>query len=191
LTFLGRLEKNRHVVMLYDDDKYADLIITRYFTDGFKKGESCVFLTDEDSVSVRRRLVTQGIRADSYEKEKRLRIFKTPSPAGGRMDVVDMQRAMIAESTRGMKGPFRFVGRTIPDTRSVEGMRQGMNFEKVGNDHFDEFGVGLLCFYDIREMEPSRREEWVRGLLENHQSVVYASAPRKSVAFETSLLEEC
>jgi hypothetical protein len=39
-------------------------------------------------------------------------------------------------------------------------------------------------------MERSRRSEWVTGLLENHHQVIYAAAPNKAVAFETSLLEE-
>lgn len=189
LGFLGRLERNKHVVMLYDDEKQADSIIARYLTDGFENGESCVFLTDEDQVSTRRRLAAQGIEAGRYEK-KRLRIFQTLGSVSGKADVLDMQRALLAASTKGMKGPFRFVGRTIPDIESVKGMRQGMRLEKVGNDHFEEFGMALLCFYDIRKMEQSRRDEWVKELLQNHQSVIFASSPTKSVAFETNLLEE-
>jgi hypothetical protein len=39
-------------------------------------------------------------------------------------------------------------------------------------------------------MERSRRDGWVKGLLENHHQVIYASDPGKAVAFETMLLEE-
>ena len=178
------------MVMFYDEEKQADFIIARYFADGFENGGSCVFLTDENPVSIRGRLAAQGIQAGRYEKDKRLRIFQTPGSVSGKVDVLDMQRALVAASTKGMEGPFRFVGRTIPDIESVKGMRQGMELEKVGNDHFEEFGMALLCFYDIRKMEQSRRHEWIKGLLQNHQSVIFASNPGKSVAFETSLLEE-
>ena len=53
----------------------------------------------------------------------------------------------------------------------------------MGQDHFDEFGNSQLCFYDVRNLEPSRRSERVRGLLENHRQVIYASTPGKAVAF--------
>jgi hypothetical protein len=188
--FLDRLEGNKHIVMLYDDEKRADHIIARYFTGGFERGGSCVFVTEEDPVAIRRRLVAQGIDVSGYEKENRLRIFQTPTPDSGEVDELKTMKAATAESTRGMKSPFRFVGRTIADIESMGGMLQGMNLETIGNDHFEEFDISLLCHYDIRKMERSRRGEWVRGLLENHQSVIYASDAGKAVAFETALLEE-
>jgi len=89
-----------------------------------------------------------------------------------------------------MTPPFRFAGRTIIDIESVPGMQLGMGLEKVGLDHFEEFDNSQLCFYDIRKIERTRRDEWVRGLLENHHQVIYASDPNKAVGFETSLLEE-
>lgn len=189
LGFLSRLGRNRHVVMLYDDEKQADLFIVRYFAGGLAKGESCVFLTEVEPTPIRQRLAVLGIDVGEFEAGNHFRFFQTPRTAAGKVDALDVQRALVAESTKGMRGPFRFVGRTISDTESIEGMSQGMKFEKVGNDHFEEFGIGLLCFYDVRRIEQSRRGRWIRGLLENHQSVIYASDPRRSVAFETSLLE--
>ena len=90
----------------------------------------------------------------------------------------------------GMKPPFRFVARTIANTGSVDGMIQGMKLEKIGNDHFNEFDISLLCYYDIRKIEHSKRNKWIAGLLENHNSVLYVTEAGKTVAFETALLEE-
>jgi hypothetical protein len=39
-------------------------------------------------------------------------------------------------------------------------------------------------------MEQSKRDHWIKGLLENHNSVIYASDAGKAVAFETALFEE-
>jgi len=188
--FLDRLEGNKHLVMLYDDEKRADFIIARYFLNGIRKGGSCVFFTDEDPERIRRRLAAQGMDVHRLEKQRRLRIFSIPGSDGGKMGAMQTLRAMRTMSTEGMRPPFRFAGRTIIDIESVGGMQQGMTLEKIGNDHFEEFDNSQLCFYDIRKMEPSRRDEWVRGILQNHNSVIYASDPGKAVAFETSLLEE-
>ena len=176
--------------MLYDNQKRGDSIIVQYFTEGFKEGGSCIFFTDADPAEISRRLVAQGIDVARYEKENRLRIFKIPSSSNAVEDSLKGLKAMTTETTKGMKPPFRFVARTIANIGSVDGMNQGMKLEKIGNDHFDEFDISLLCYYDIRKMERSKRDQWIKGLLENHNSVIYASDAGKAVAFETALLEE-
>ena len=190
VKFLDRLDGNRHVVMIYDDEKNADLMIARYFLDGLAKGGSCIFFTDGDPMAVEGRLSAQGVDVARYEGEMRLRIFVIPTSDEGKTDFLTTLKAIRRESTKGMKPPFRFAGRTITDIESVDGMTMGMGLEKIGQDHFEEFDNSQLCFYDLRKMERSRRSEWVRGLLENHHQVIYAGAPNRAVAFETSLLEE-
>jgi hypothetical protein len=190
VKFLDRLQGNKHIVMLYDDEKNADLIIARYFLDGFAKGHSCVFFTDKNSKAVEGRLTAAGVDVEKYKRAHRLRIFNIPTSDSGKTDVLATLRALRAESTKGMKSPFRFVGRTISDIESVEGMTLGMTLEKAGQEHFEEFDNAQLCYYDIRKMEPSRRNEWVKGLLLNHHQIIYASGPSKAVGFETDLLAE-
>jgi hypothetical protein len=89
-----------------------------------------------------------------------------------------------------MKPPYRFVGRTITDSETIEGMKLGLHVEKTGNDHFQEFGCSQMCYYDISKIEPTRKHEWISALLINHHHVIYASEPDKAVAFETDLLHE-
>lgn len=190
VKFLDRLEGNKHLVMLYDDEKNADLMIARYFVNGLNQGGSCIFFTDEDPKSIKERLSSQGLDVGRYERESRFRVFQIPKSDEGKGDFLTTLKAIRSESTKGMKPPFRFAGRTIIDIESVAGMVQGMGLERTGQDHFDEFDNSQLCFYDIRKMERSRRDEWVRGLLENHHQVIYASGPDRAVGFETSLLEE-
>lgn len=176
--------------MLYDNERRADSIVAQYFNEGFKKGGSCIFLTDVDPVRIRKRLIAEGIEVGRYEKEGRLRILQIPTSNNSNGSALKALKAMTAETTKGMKPPFRFVGRTISDIESVDGMLRGMKLEKIGNDHFEEFDISLLCYYDIRKLERSKKQKWIRELLENHSSVIYASKPGKEVAFETLLLEE-
>ena len=188
--FLDRLEGNKHLVMLYDDERNADLMIARYFLNGLNQGGSCIFFTDEDPESIKARFSAQGLHVERYESESRFRVFQVSKSDEDKGDFLATLRAIRSESTKGMRPPFRFAGRTIVDIESVAGMVQGMGLEKMGQDHFEEFDNSQLCFYDIRKMERSRRDEWVRELLQNHHQVIYASAPDKAVGFETSLLEE-
>jgi hypothetical protein len=190
LKFLDRLEGNKHIVMLYDDEKNADLIIARYFLNGLDKGGSCIYFTDLDPREIEKRLSLRGIEVERCKKENRLRIFHTETSDAGKTDALTTLRAIRSESTKGMKGPFRFAGRTITDIESIDGLMLGMQTEKTGQEHFEELDNSQICFYDVRKLEPSRRDEWVRGLLENHDQIIYASDPERAVAFDTSLLEE-
>jgi len=127
---------------------------------------------------------------EKYKQSNSLRIFRTEHSDDNKGDILKTLRTIRAESTKGMKGPFRFVGRTITDIESTQGMLLGMTLEKTCQEHFAEFDNSQLCYYDIRRLERTRRDEWIKGLLESHHQVVYASEPDKAVAFETLLLEE-
>lgn len=190
VKFLDRLEGNNHIVLLYDDIKYADAIIARYFLNGLENGESCIFFTPDDPEIIEERLAAQGIDVDSYKKKNSLRIFNIERSDENKLDTLATLKRIRDEATRGMKPPYRFAGRTITDTATVEGMMLGMTLEKTGHEHFGEFDNSQLCYYDISGIEPSRRGEWIRGLLKNHHHVIYASDPGRAVAFETDLLDE-
>ncbi|MEM2139866.1 MAG: MEDS domain-containing protein [Nitrososphaera sp.] len=190
VKLLDRLEGNNHIVLLYDRQEYADLIIARYFKNGLEKGESCIFFTADEPGAVERRLAASGIDVERYGKKNMLRIFHIERSDEGKRDVLATLKTIREEATRGMKGPFRFAGRTITDTKSIEGMNLGMVVERTGHQHFAEFDNSQLCYYDISGLEKSRRDEWVAGLLRNHHYVIYAAEPEKAVAFDTTLLEK-
>lgn len=190
VKLLDRLEGNNHIVLLYDRQEYADLIIARYFKNGLEKGESCIFFTADEPGAVERRLAASGIDVERYSKKKMLRIFHIERSDEGKRDVLATLKTIREEATKGMKGPFRFAGRTITDTKSIEGMNLGMVVERTGHQHFAEFDNSQLCYYDISGLEKSRRDEWVAGLLRNHHYVIYAAEPEKAVAFDTTLLEK-
>jgi hypothetical protein len=189
IKFLDRLEGNNHIVLLYDNRKYADLVIARYFLNGLEKGESCIFFTPDRPEAVEERLSAEGVDIGSYKRKNALRIYSVERSDTNKHDVLRTLKNLRDDSTKGMKPPYRFVGRTITDTESKEGMQLGLAVEKSGHEHFQEFGCSQMCPYDISRIEKSRRDEWIRGLLKNHHHVIYASEPEKAVAFETMLLE--
>ena len=190
IKVLDKMEGKNHIVLLYyNEKKYADLIIARYLLNGLQKGESCIFFTSDKPETIEGRLFAKGIDVDSYKGTNSLRIFCIERSGANRLDVLDTLKSIREEATRDMKPPYRFVGRTIRDTGTIEGMNLGLVVEKTGHDHFEEFDNSQLCYYDISEIEQSKRDEWISGLLKTHHYVIYASEPDKAVAFETMLLE--
>jgi predicted Ser/Thr protein kinase len=190
IKFLDRLEGNNHIVLLYDNAKYGELIIARYLMNGLKKGESCIFFTPDEPKEVEKRLSGMGINVNVYKKKNQLRVFNIERSDDNKRDVLSTLKYIRAEAAKGMKPPFRFVGKTITNTTTIEGMELGMVVEKTGHAHFEEFDNSQLCYYDISGIEESKRDEWIKGLLKNHHHVIYASEPDKAVAFETALLDE-
>ena len=190
IRFLDRMEGNNHIVLLYDNQKYAYLIIARYLLNGLKKGESCVFFTADKHEAIEEKLCAEGIDVDSYKQKNSLRIHRIDRSDANKLDALTSLKQIREEATRGMKRPYRFVGRTITDTGSKEGMKLGLVVEEIGHEHFEEFDNSQMCYYDISGIEQSRRDEWIRGLLKNHHHVIYASEPDRAVAFETMLLED-
>jgi MEDS: MEthanogen/methylotroph, DcmR Sensory domain len=189
IKFLDKIEGKNHIVLLYDDERYADLVIARYLLNGLQKGESCIFFTSDKPKKIEERLFAQGIDPDSHKRTNSLRIFCIERSDTNKLDALGTLKSIRKEATRGMKPPYRFVGRTIRDTGTIVGMNLGLVAEKTGHEHFEEFDNSQLCYYDISGIEQSKRDEWIRGLLKTHHFVIYASEPEKAVAFETMLLE--
>lgn len=190
IKFLDQMEANKHTVLLYDSQEYADMIIARYLANGLTKGDSCIFFTPDDPREVEERLAAQGIDVDLYKQKNALRIFRTEGSDSGKVDALETLKRIRNETTKGMSPPYRFVGRTINDTATIEGMNLGMVVERTGHENFEQFDCSQLCHYDISGIEKSRRGEWISGLLKNHHQVIYASDPDRAVAFDTTLLEE-
>jgi len=190
IKFLDRMERNNHIVLLYDNEEYADLVISRYLLNGLQKGESCIFFTADKPEIIEERLSAEGIDVDSYKQTNSLRIFRFERSDSDEFDALGTLKHIREEATKGMKPPYRFVGRTIMDTGSKEGMKLGLVVEKTGHEHFEEFDNSQLCYYNISGIEQSKRNEWISELLKNHHHVIYASEPDRAVAFETMLLED-
>ncbi len=190
ISFLDRMEGNNHIVLLYDNQKYAYLIIARYFLNGLKKGESCIFFNANEPEAIEERLYAEGIDVNLFKQKNSLRIHCIDRSYSNKFDALSSLKRIREEATRGMKAPYRFVGRTITDTGSKDGMKLGLVVEKTGHERFDNFDCSQMCYYDISGIEQSRRDEWIRELLKNHHHVIYASEPDRAVAFETMLLED-
>ena len=190
IKFLDQVEGNNHIVLLYDSQKYAYLIIARYLLNGLKKQESCIFFTSDEPEAIEERLSVEGIDVNSHKEKNSLRIHRIDRSYANKLDALSSLKRIREEATKDMKPPYRFVGRTITDTQSKEGMKMGLVVEKTGHKHFDDFDCSQLCYYDIYGIEHSRRAEWISGLLKNHHHVIYGSEPDRAVAFETMLLED-
>ena len=54
MKLADQMERNKHILLLYDDLKYAYWIIGEYFHNGFAKGDTCVFFTSDNHEIIER-----------------------------------------------------------------------------------------------------------------------------------------
>ena len=189
IKFLEELQGNNHLVLLYDQPKYGDMTIAKYLQIGLNRGESCVYVTFEDPREIEERLSSEGLDVNGYKQENLLRIYHLEKLDVNESNAFDYLNSILNESTKGMKPPFRFVGRTVPNVESKEGIQLELIQEKLFHENFEKNNFSYMCQYDISQIEESKRQDWIQELLKTHHHVVYASEPEKSVGFETRLLE--
>lgn len=189
MKFVDQVERNKHILLLYDSQKYAYWIIGRYLHNGFAKGESCILYTSDRPEIIEKQLSAGGIDVNLFKQKNLLRIYEIERSEDNKHDVPHTIDQIREESKKSMKPPYRFVGGTITDIETKDGIKFSILLEKTGHQHFDEFNYSQICYYDISKIEPTRKHEWISSLLRNHHYVIYASKPNKAVAFETALLE--
>ncbi len=190
IKYIGHLDRHKHIVLLYHNEKYAYWIISRYILNGLNNNESCIFFTSDDPKTVEERLSLEGIDVNLFKQKNSLSIYNIEKSYNDKLDILSTLKHIRKEATFGMKSPYRFVGRTITDTETKDGMTLGIALEKIGHEHFDEFECSQMCYYNISKIEQSLRPQWIANLLKNHHNVIYASEPDKAVAFDTKLLDE-
>ncbi len=186
MKFVDQMERNKHILLLYDDQRYAYWIIGRYFRNGFLKGESCIFYTAGRPEMVEKQLSAEGIDVSLFKQKNLLRIYGIERSDDNKHDLPHTLDQIRKEHTKSMKPPYRRVGGSITDIETIDGMKFSISLEKTGHQHFDEFNYSQICYYDISKIEPTRKHEWISSLLRNHHYVIYASEPNKAVAFETA-----
>ena len=190
IKYIDHLDRHKHTVLLYDNEKYAYWIISRYLLNGLNDNESCIFFTSDDPKTVEERLSLEGIDVNLFKQKNSWSIYNIEKSYNYKLDILSTLKHMRKEATFGMKSPYRFVGRTITDTETKDGMTLGIALEKIGHEYFDEFECSQMFYYDISKIEQSLRPQWIANLLKNHHNVIYASEPDKAVAFDTKLLDK-
>jgi hypothetical protein len=188
MKFVDQVERNKHILLLYDSQKYAYWIISRYFHNGFAKGESCILYTSDRPEIIEKKLSAGRIDVKLFKQKNLLRIYEIERSEDNRHIIPHTIDQIRDESVKTMKPPYRFAGGTFTDTKTKDGMKFCILLEKTGHQHFDEFIHSQICYYDISKIEPTKKHEWISSLLRNHHYVIYASKPNKAVAFETALL---
>ena len=186
LQFVDTLDSNKHILLVYEDPKYGQIIQFRFLNNGLLKGESCVFLTEGEPKVIAHEMKKNGISVDSYLQKNLLYIYQIPNltedPDGILMGCEKILQRIKAE----LKPPYRVVGRVIPDISTEAGLEVEYALERIFHANFDGFNGSFLCHYDCTKIPLERRAQWIDKLARNHHAVIYADGTEHSRAYYVS-----
>lgn len=185
--FVASLPSGHHSILLFEDQDYADSVSARFMSEGLEKGESCVYITDEDPAILQRRLQALGLDIAKGIRENRLRFYPRSALPQKPPESFGEVRKGVQDMTEGMKPPLRFFGNFVHVTNPRE-LQVHLRIEKLAHDRFDELGISLLAWYDLKTVPRTFRREFVEQIIERHSHVIYASDPSKAFGFDSSLL---
>jgi len=188
LKDVDNLNEPNHSMVLYDNAKYGNLVKYRYLENGLKKGEHSICLTHDKVTLVENEIASLGIDIDHFKRKNLLHIYQIENilerQDGLKSGYNDLLKTVTADS----KPPYRFIGCTIPDVSTQEGIQAELFIERLFHSNFNKYQCSFLCTYDVNGIERTNRPSWIAQLLQNHHNLIYATDPANAVTFDPDLL---
>ncbi len=192
LGFINRLNKQKHVVLFYEDESYAERIEFRLIEQGLRKKERGIYATFGEEEAVRNRMDSYGIDVEHYKKNDLLRIVKlndpTKNPAGLETGLATGIKRLF-DGWDG--GSLRVVARAVPKIETEEEIRANMNAEMLTHASFEmptsvsgNRNLILMCPYPISGIVPEKHAEWFRHLMRHHHAAIFAPRTSAGIALE-------
>ncbi len=172
--YVDSLEQRQHILLLYEDPTYARMIEFRFIKNGLANGESCVYVTSEDSGHIVLKFLDYGIPL-AYFQSGRIKVIQMHGTCDRGQQMLDKCKKDVESILAGLLPPYRIVGRIVPDVSTIDGMTVQMELEKEAHSGFDHFRGSVMCTYDMSKIEKTKREKWVKSLCENHHAVINAT----------------
>jgi spore coat polysaccharide biosynthesis predicted glycosyltransferase SpsG len=188
VNYIKNLSDQNHLLVLYDNIKYGQIVQNQFVIEGLKKDEKCVVLTHTNPKSIEKVMLEGGIDVDYYKKKNLLHVIPIEEiitdPEGILSAFNKLYKKISIDSTH----PCRFVGRLISDICTREGIKTELELEKLFHEKFNSYDCSFMCTYGIEDIEKENRSSWIKELANQHHKIVYATVPESAVGFDSDLL---
>jgi len=172
--YVDSLEQKQHILLLYEDPAYARLIEFRFIKNGLADGETCVYVTHEDSGSIVLKFLNYGIPMQYFQSGK-LRIIQMRETCCNGEKMLEKSRKDVETILDGLVPPYRIVGRIVSNISTIDGISVQLELEKKTHSCFEDFRGSVMCIYDISEIEKTRRKSWMEDLRQTHHTIIHAT----------------
>ena len=80
LKFIDTVESPQHIAFFFNDPEYARVLEFQFLKNGLKKGEQCMYATDDDPFVIISKMSHYGINVETYLKNNTLHVYQIPDP---------------------------------------------------------------------------------------------------------------
>ena len=172
--YVDSIEHKQHILLLYEDPAYARLIEFRFIKNGLADGETCVYVTHEDSGLIVLQFLNYGIPMQYFQNGK-LRVIQMHETCSTGEAMFEKSKKRVEEILEGLIPPYRIVGRIVPNISTLDGMSVQMDLEKKTHACFEDFRGSVMCTYDVSTIEKTKRKTWMESLRKTHHTIIHAT----------------
>jgi len=172
--YIDSLEQKQHILLLYEDTAYANMIEFRFIKNGLANGENCVYVTHEDSGSIVLKFLNYGISLQHFQSGK-LKVIQMKETCDSGQQMLDKCKKDIELILAHLIPPYRVVGRIVPNVSTIEGMQVQLELESRTHSCFEDSRGSIMCTYDMSKIERTRKKAWMEKLRETHHTVIHAT----------------
>ncbi|MFZ1077954.1 MAG: MEDS domain-containing protein [Nitrosotalea sp.] len=176
--YVEKLSTNKHMMLVYDDEKYGKEVQLLFIKKGLEKGECCIYLVHHEERFTISEMTSYGIDAEEQIKKGTLHIIDTDNFTDRMQGMAELQKMCSA-------GPqVRIVGRWIPCIDTVEGISSELDAEKELHKSFHNFPGSVLCTYPVDKICKKDQAQRTIELMNAHQTVILLTEYGKGTIHE-------
>ena len=183
-SFIDAIEIGKHLVLFYEKLEYAFMIQFRFINKGLLKGENCIYATHGDTKFIEDQMAYSGINVEEFKRKNLLHVYQIPiamdDPEGALKGAEKIMKKIFADSGP----PFRVVSVLVPEIDSDARMAAGLDIERNCHSSFNSLQCSWLCSYDVANIDDSRKDVFMDGIMRNHHAVIVTNKRGLGIAFD-------
>jgi len=191
IDFVRHLKEDRHIVLFYEEAEYAKVISFQFVKSGIEHKKGCCYLSEDDIEVVKREMIDNGIELKSLVNGL-LNIYQVPSMPDFHSSNSHINENALKMNLSKLK-PWqadRVVLKCIYKISTEEHLNSILKWEREYRLKYLKNGKSsLLCAYPVDNIlsiisdSTGAHSQWMNGLLEMYDGVVFARRFWKGVAF--------
>lgn len=176
--YVGKLSTKKHMMLLYDDEKYGKEIQLLFIKKGLEKGECCIYLVHDEERFTASEMASYGIDAEEHIKKGTLHMVDAD-------DFIDRIHNMAELQKMCSSFPqVRMVGRWIPHIDTAQGISSELDAEKGVHKSFHNFSGSVLCTYPMEKIYKKDQAYWTIEIMNTHQTIILATGYGEGIVHE-------
>ena len=196
LKFVRNVRRGKHIVLFYEEAEYARIILFEFLHSGLIQKERCIYISEEETESVKREMYDAGISIREFLNNGLLLVHQIPNLADySNIPSPELERlSQFVSDPRTKNGqPDRLVLKCIFKINTQEQIRSNLEWEREYRErNLKRLHGTMICTYPVNNILLTISDSvgdygrWMNNLLELYDGVIFARKFWKGVAFTLS-----